>query len=313
MATSSSAHLPSRAGVLPGVAVLASILAVRLIACSGEAAVEPAAPLTPALVTASDVPTYADFVVRDATLRCQQFDPICARFGQERRHSCDDSFSPEPHPDAAVGTYVPEAAAACLNERAAVPFVARASGEAVMPDAHPTACDELFRTAALHTKAVGEPCVLHSDCLAVPGGRVSCEGLPEYERICRVVLRSSAGEACQRRDGGPQRICEVETTCDGLRHFCVPLPSLGEPCFQGQCLPGAHCTVGTEIRTCAPLLQTASPCSEGTQCASGYCGPSGCAELGRVGAACPSNAACATGICDEGRCGRTYLYKDYCE
>lgn len=88
--------------------------------------------------------------------------------------------------------------------------------------------------------------------------------------------------------------------------ICIALPGPGEPCFQGQCAPGAYCDLEvlsnpTSPELCFALGEVGDMCRGHDQCATGECPNGFCASPTGEGAPCA--AACGPGFeCIEAQC-----------
>lgn len=301
----------------PTWATLAATSLLALVACAsdndGEPTVRPPAEAeAERVLSATDVPTYADFLSRDTALQCAQLGALCASFGQERSAACDDVLPHDGYDPAFAGTYSPEGGAACLNERAARGLAGRLAreghGEASAGVA--SACDAVFRGPAFASVGLGDRCELHSDCAPLAGGRTQCFGFAPEPRFCGGTLVAKVGDRCNSKTGSGLALAPgSDVLCDHARERYVAVPGPGEPCVNGACGPEAACVAAV----CVERFAIGSPCETGAVCASGRCEAGTCVALGKRDEPCGERADCASGQCDQGRCGRTYVYRYVCE
>lgn len=87
---------------------------------------------------------------------------------------------------------------------------------------------------------------------------------------------------------------------------------LDGPCeLDAQCGPAGYCAIGDGCGRCAALAADGAACDRHAGCASGRCGPDGCAAPAARDQACVDDADCAGALrCTAGRCGEAALAED---
>ena len=114
---------------------------------------------------------------------------------------------------------------------------------------------------------IGSSCSSDNDCEV---GLDCIRGTSDS--VCqRVVLVTREGDAC-----GGTRVCDHSRglSCDPYLGWCTGLPSLGQPCPEGECRDGLFCNE-TMSPVCQNLLPDGSPCEMSYYCRSGSCSAAG--------------------------------------
>jgi len=136
----------------------------------------------------------------------------------------------------------------------------------------------------------GAGCGLPDQCaygLGCAGGM--CKPLPAVGEMCPDGLCADLGAVCNAAGtcvmyGLPGAPCEIDqdcspyATCDVAMGKCTALPTLGQTC-ETACSDGSYCNVpdgGSGVGTCTAPAPDGAPCTRDPQCASHYCGDTGC-------------------------------------
>lgn len=131
----------------------------------------------------------------------------------------------------------------------------------------------------------GEPCTSQLEC-----GRGLLCAAGECRNPCLVDVPTQGASCESRRDCDSSfQVCTSEF--EGQGGVCQALPSAGQACYFGECLPGVRCDQGT----CVTPTLDGEPCMGHRECASNYCPAGYCRQAPGAGERCGADGACAAG------------------
>ena len=259
----------------------------------------------------------ARFLNDYAAAVCAMYEPCCGREGLGYDGAGCTTWFRKVTAAYFKGTFQQSAADSCLaelaNVRAADPD--RCANvldfdKATLRDS----CKQAFGPAARDGKALGEKCLLASECMSMPmpDATVIC-----YGGVCLLERHGRAGDGpCyiggnSGISGIPQEVARCEADdglyCHRANNVCTEQVGDGEYCpYPGACRGGGTCSGGR----CSVLPGPGEPCKNAVPGAGGFCRVGSacvietllCGDALPEGASCREPAQCASGACIGGKC-----------